>query len=600
MKKKLYISILALGFLASCNDSFLDRLPLDKQTEETAFNTYDNFKTYSWNLYGYFDGFPGDGGYLPKSIEEESYSDNMVYAFPGYKSPYAFQTYIEPSSGGGWDFSYIRRVNLMLSNIDKSKMSDTEKAHWRSVGYFFRSLRYLDMIADFGDVPWIDRTLTESDTLLFAARTPRNIVASNVLNDLKYAEQNIKVAGDGVNTINKDVVLALISRFGLFEGTWRKYHGLGDQQKYLEASLDASAKLIASKPALMSSYDEIYNTENLAGKPEILLAKQYNTDMVTHSIGRVVRTSAWYSDLTRDAVDSYLCTDGKPVSSSSLYQGNTSMYKEFRNRDRRLYYTVMPPYKVKLLGATGTSLTWDYTTNAADREYIDLMKTLSTPTAKQLPVSNFSAYTVSAIPNFRSKNNGQGFIVSDLGFYFWKFYNRQADNMALQTSTTDFPLFRMGEIMINHAEAAFELGRFDQSVADITINKLRVRAGVAPMVVAAINSSFDSNKDPEVPAVLWEIRRERRVELMGDGFRFRDIKRWKKGNYINKIPVGVYINRADYGNVLPVAGGGTSGFVMQNIGAPIGWLDKYYLKPIPFNQFILNPNLEQNPGWRSK
>ena len=88
----------------------------------------------------------------------------------------------------------------------------------------------------------------------------------------------------------------------------------------------------------------------------------------------------------------------------------------------------------------------------------------------------------------------------------------------------------------------FELGRFDQSVADATVNKLRARAGVAAMEVNNIGADFDKFRDSDVAPVLWEIRRERCSELMGSGFRFDDIKRWKKGNYLNEQPVGVKIN----------------------------------------------------------
>ena len=87
------------------------------------------------------------------------------------------------------------------------------------------------------------------------------------------------------------------------------------------------------------------------GQPGIILAKQYATDLVTHSITRVIRSSAWYADVTKDAVDSYLCTDGRPISTSKVYEGDKDIYAQFRNRDRRLYYTVTPPYKVKITGS---------------------------------------------------------------------------------------------------------------------------------------------------------------------------------------------------------------------------------------------------------
>lgn len=598
--KKIYIgAIIAMALGVSSCDDFLNKTPLDELTESTAFNTYNNFKTYSWKLYEYFDGFPTDGGYTPANISSEFNSDNMINAQSGGESSYAYQLKSVPSTSSSWNFSYIRNVNLMLQNIDKSSMDDKSKEHWRSVGYFFRALRYFDMMVAYGDVPWIDKVLSDTDTeILMGKRTPRDEVAKNILKELQYAELNIKPDGDGANTINTDVVRALISRFGLYEGTWRKYHGLDDAETYLRASADASEKLIADNPTLMSNYDDVFNSEELVGKPGIILAKQYATSLVTHSITRVIRSSAWYCDLTKDAIDSYLCTDGLPVKKSAVYEGDKDVYAQFRNRDRRLYYTVVPPYKVKLTGPVATSFEWEYTDDPKDREYIDFMETISEKTGKRLPVSNYVGYNVSAMPHFRNYPNGQGFLVSQLGFYFWKYYNRQVDNMNLRTSTIDYPIFRMGEILVNYAEAKYELGEFDQSVANASINKLRVRANLPNMIVDDITDNFDPDRDPTVPAVLWEIRRERRVELMGDGFRFRDLKRWKKGEYLNKQALGMWVKNSDYNNKLKIHGGGSEGFI-EFFAEPKGWLDYYYLEPLPTQELALNPNLVQNPGWEN-
>ena len=183
----------------------------------------------------------------------------MINAQTGGESDYAYQLKSVPSTSSSWNFSYIRNVNIMLQNIDKSSMNDTEKRHWRSVGYFFRALRYFDMIVAYGDVPWIDKVLSDTDLeALQAPRTPRAQVAQNMLEDLKYAEENIKPDGDGNNTINVHVVRALISRFGLYEGTWRKYHNQEDAETYLRVSAEASAKLVKDFPTLISNYDEIF------------------------------------------------------------------------------------------------------------------------------------------------------------------------------------------------------------------------------------------------------------------------------------------------------------------------------------------------------
>ncbi len=571
LKKYIVLPVIALtGWgMSGCSSDFLDKYPLDEQTEATAFKTSDNFKTYAWGLYEYFDGFPTDGGYTPANISSEYNTDNMIYANSGGESDYAYQLKKLRATSSSWSFTYIRRVNIMLQNIDGSSMSDVDKDHWRSVGYFFRALRYFDMMVTYGDVPWIDKVLSDTDTEeLYCERTPRDEVAKHILEDLQWAEEHIKEGGTGTNTINVHVVRALISRFGLFEGTWRKYHGLNDSETYLRACADASEKLMGAYPSIMPNYDDLYNSEELVGKAGVILAKQYETDMVTHSITRVIRSSAWYVDLTKDAVDSYLCSDGRPVSTSKVYEGDKDLNAQFRHRDRRLYWTVVPPYKVKLTGAAGTSFGWEHTGVAGDREYIDFMEEIG------------------------------GFLVTHLGFYFWKYYNRHVDNMALRSSTVDYLLFGIEEVMLNYAEAKFELGEFSQSVADATINKLRVRAVIPAMNVSEIDASFDLDRDRSVDPVLWEIRRERRIELMGDGFRFRDLKRWKKGEYVNKQPLGAWVKSSDYGGKLNILGGADEGYSIL-FAKPSGWLEKYYLEPIPTQEIALNPKLKQNPGWET-
>ncbi len=602
LKKYIVLPVIALtGWgMSGCSSDFLDKYPLDEQTEATAFKTSDNFKTYAWGLYEYFDGFPTDGGYTPANISSEYNTDNMIYANSGGESDYAYQLKKLPATSSSWSFTYIRRVNIMLQNIDGSSMSDVDKDHWRSVGYFFRALRYFDMMVTYGDVPWIDKVLSDTDTEeLYCERTPRDEVAKHILEDLQWAEEHIKEGGTGTNTINVHVVRALISRFGLFEGTWRKYHGLNDSETYLRACADASEKLMGAYPSIMPNYDDLYNSEELVGKAGVILAKQYETDMVTHSITRVIRSSAWYVDLTKDAVDSYLCSDGRPVSTSKVYEGDKDLNAQFRHRDRRLYWTVVPPYKVKLTGAAGTSFGWEHTGVAGDREYIDFMEEIGgSATGKSLPVSNFVGYQVAGFPHFRNYPNGQGFLVTHLGFYFWKYYNRHVDNMALRSSTVDYLLFGIVEVMLNYAEAKFELGEFSQSVADATINKLRVRAVIPAMNVSEIDASFDLDRDRSVDPVLWEIRRERRIELMGDGFRFRDLKRWKKGEYVNKQPLGAWVKSSDYGGKLNILGGADEGYSIL-FAKPSGWLEKYYLEPIPTQEIALNPKLKQNPGWET-
>ena len=279
---------------------------------------------------------------------------------------------------------------------------------------------------------------------------------------------------------------------------------------------------------------------------------------------------------------------------------------DFDVNDEELAYIVtakifaLTAYRLLKGGAVAAKkLVDDYKPIFTKQEYIDFMEEIGgSATGKSLPVSNFVGYQVSGFPHFRNYPNGQGFLVTHLGFYFWKYYNRHVDNMALRSSTVDYLLFGIEEVMLNYAEAKFELGEFSQSVADATINKLRVRAVIPAMNVSEIDASFDLNRDQSVDPVLWEIRRERRIELMGDGFRFRDLKRWKKGEYVNKQPLGAWVKSSDYGSKLNILGGADEGYSIL-FAKPSGWMEKYYLEPIPTQEIALNPKLKQNPGWET-
>jgi hypothetical protein len=612
MKNIKYLFVIVSLLLSACKKNFLEKNPVIDFTEESAFINYDNFKTYAWGLYDYFDGYGNGGdGYPEALLSSDANSDNLATTLANRQSQYAYQTKIIPGDGfetrslgtSSWSFTYVRKVNVMLDNIDQSTMKDADKDHWRSVGYFFRALRYYDLIAAFGDVPWIEHKLSDtSKTELFGKRTPRDVVAKNILDNLIFAETHIKPDGDGENTINVNCVRHLISRFGLLEGTWRKYHSLGNADVYLQASKTYSEKLMASFPTCMSSYDDLYNLEDLSKKPGIILFKQYATNLTTHFSGVRLQGSAnSYVDVAKDAVESYLCSDGRPIGSSTVYAGDKTMYNEFRNRDRRLLFTVVPPYKVKI---GNPNYNWSKTSTVADAEYIDLLTTFSSENTikKSLPFAQWSqtmqtGTIISEAPHFRKSNAGQAQVVGELGYYYWKSYNRLPLDPKSVYATTDCPLFRIEEVWLNYAEVMAELGLFNQAIADQTINKLRPRAGLPNMVLANIDGAFDPKRDATVDPVLWEIRRERRVELLGDGFRFNDLKRWKKGTYVNKQQLGVWVNNANYGNKLTINGGGASGYV-EFFGVPLGWLDKYYYEPVPSKERVLNPkNLEQSPGW---
>ncbi len=596
--KKYILSASLCVLMSSClNDEFLEVYPKGQQTVVTAFTSYDNFKTYAWGLYNVFFGYTYDTGQTDEIFRGDFESDNMIKGLEGNENQWAYQKAKATDESKDWDYDYIRRVNLMLDNIDDSQMSEKEKEHFRSVGYFFRSYKYFQMLSKFGDIPWVEHALTNESQELYKKRDSRDLVASNILSNLQYAEAYIG-ADDGKNTISVYVVQALLSRFGLFEGTWRKYHGLPDSDIYLKESARAAEEVLKRYSNVHAKYDELFNSESLDGVTGVLLYKAYETGQLMHGLTRMVRTGESYIEATKDALDSYLCGNGLPIHNiNSNYGGDKNVYAQFRNRDYRLYLTICPPYMVKKPKGP-SSPEWEYTDKPEDREYIDLMTKISGETYHRLPSSNFKGFTTQGQPHFKNMNWQQGWNASQMGFWVWKYYNTHtvATN-ANGVNTTDAPLFRVGEVMVNYAEAMCELNKFDQTAADKSINKLRARAHVDKMIVSNIGDDFDPSRDTTVPALLWEIRRERRVELMGEGFRLDDLRRWKKGEYVNKQPLGAYVTNASLKKLKVTGGSGADEGYVYFFNTPLGWKDYYYLYPLPLKQLALNQNLEQNPVW---
>ncbi len=632
--KYLFFSLIISS--VGCNDDFLEYSPKTSLTENTAFVSYDNFKTYSWGLYGIFANsqmrqYLGTGAQVYTHALGDVYA-NYLYMSSGtnvQNNDWQWNNITSTTNmDNAWDFSYMRKVNIMLRNIDDSQLSESDKKHWRSVGLFFRSYRYYDLLARYGDVPWLEEVVEDDDLdILYGKRTPRNEVASNILRDLKYAEENIKEKGDGENTITKNVVRALLSRFCLFEGTWRKYNSLSDAEVYLNECERVSKLLIDAYPAIATNFVDLWSSDDLSNVPGIILYKELAQDLEMSSLPRMERGGSQKIGLHARSVGRYLCQDGKPVATSDLYEGagvNATVNDEFKNRDHRLYWRCVPPYKTNK--GNGVAVTdanrdswWTEGMDPKDRYYIDYMNNINDAN-HQFPLHTWQPQFLSRVPMIQTSSNSWGPMRNYGGYYFYMYYNTY-NEAAIQAggrfAVTDCPIFHIEEIMLNYAEVTYELGKFNQSVADLTINKLRARANVAAMNVNEIDDSFDPDRDPTVDPVAWEIRRERMVELLGEGFGFYDIRRWDRGEYyINQRPLGVRVaasEKDDYfgsasifiteADVNPEASVTTDDlgrvvcvgdFVQQGKG----WQDYYNLNPIPKTQLILNENLEQNPGWQ--
>lgn len=632
---KRYISallLLTVLSLTSCND-WLDRTPLDEPTESSVFTSYDNFKAYAWSLYSTFPGIT--------YCEQETDNISQNWTRNDGESPWIKGNYEVPATASScaWNYyTFIRKCNLLLDNIDSDNctMSEVEKGHWRSVGLFFRSYRYFTLLSQYGGVPWIENVLTTESDENYAPRDTRDLVAGNILRDLQYAEAHIGDFDDGNNTIDLDVVQALMSRFTLFEGTWRKYHNLNDSQKYLLECKRVSADLISRRPTIHSQYDDLFNSVDLASVEGVLLYREYSNALgLTHyfSINAASNSATARFEPTRDMVDAFLCTDGQTRWNSPKFMGEDKMEKEFANRDRRMWLTVTPPFTVGKTAGGWDSSWWyledDVQTNGVDsltaRCYIDSLALLvPEPRQKTLPFrQGYLGGILMSWPHYSFMRRSQPWYATESGYNSWKYFACWLDQGSQRNEETDKPIFRIEETMLNYAEVMCELNQFDQTIADQTINVLRTRAQVAPMVVADIDANFDPKRDLgdpqydgdyQVDPVLWEVRRERRVELFLEGFRFDDLRRWKKCQYCLKWKLGQWVSKTELRKLdtlgpsysrntlkesaFTIDREGDSGYLYFHKKPDHLWPEYYYLYPLPTDQLVLNPNLEQNPGWK--
>lgn len=690
--KILICTAAAITLLWSCdknflNDDFLDKYPSGSLVESNAFLTYENYRAYMYKCYGLFT----DKRILTNFSDGKYHCNGQYYSdhFSGIMSdrdlwtnPYAMQTVATATSSSYWDFGPIRSVNVMLSHLGDGHLSEEEQRHWRSVGYFFHSWWYMELISRFGDVPYITKVLNDESPEAYAARTPRKEVADSIICRLEYAIENIgDCSRDGDNPLTADACRAALSRFLLREGTFAKYHGLDEPyQKYLRKCVNVSLELMASYPELFhgngndhypaAGWDNEESTESLKGVPGIIMYKEYLDGVLMHRFSDYVHVAAHTTDAPQATIDLFLMKNGRPIANAeSGYKGGEGkdLWDVFEDRDPRLPICFQPPVQAKIgkfdnpdyvdtfpqwtFWSSGESLNGKgkYTISKADsikfRRYIDYFGPNTkcydgggdvSLGSKRLPGHNHTNSMQHSAPNISKFCQTDNYMRCLTGYYFWKSYTSWEKGLNKSYQTSDKPIFTISEVLLNYAEAAFELGEFDQAAANRSINLLRERSGVAPMDISLVGDDWDPSRDKgtapwtagydektnyEVAPLLWEIRRERFVELMGRGFSFYDVKRWHKAPYyINRQPCGAWIQASgipygtgaytgqfvDYKQICSTgqaepnnSGSGWIYTYPSPLASGKGWLDKYYLDQVPLDQIKLNPNLSQNPGYEN-
>ncbi|MRG47918.1 RagB/SusD family nutrient uptake outer membrane protein [Chitinophaga sp. SYP-B3965] len=580
MFKRYLLSAFALAavIITGCSKDFLDRSPISEVSPNQYFKTQQDLEIYS---NGFYTMLPNTGIYTDDTqsdnVDPQTISDLM-----------AGRTIVQnDASAAGWTWTELRNINFFLENYNRAQISDSVKAHYAGIGRFFRAVFYFNKLMRFGDVPWYSTSLNAGSPELYKARDPRVLVVDSIIADLNFAVQHVYPTKN-VSRITRWAALALKSRVCLYEGTYRKYHtslGLGSSASALLDTAAATAfRLIKEGGYILystnnpgSDYGNLF-TQEAANPSEVILSKVYDKTLALTHTANGVFTSATLGapGLTKDMIDSYLTADGKPFSSVPGY--NTMPFTaEVKNRDPRLAQTIRTPGYIRKSG--GATL----------------------------------------LPDFDNAPTGYQCIKWVMG----------TDQDGYQSNTNDIIIFRLAEVMLNYAEARAENGKLDQADVTLALDPIRKRAGLPLFQLNGLQADpillaqYTQTTDP----LILEVRRERRVELAMEGFRRNDLLRWQEGSALIKVFRGMYFPTLGY---YDFNGDGTNDFgIFEDMPTPQLPNVEYvilkpnfkltegtkgnlivhpnetkkfdegrdYLFPLPINEMLLNPKLEQNPKW---
>ncbi len=621
MKMKYNImSIMAIfasvSLLSGCSD-FLEKYPQDAMSDQDYFTKDTDLEYY---INGLYDG-------ILRSANSFKWS-NLNTANDDWAGNTPSTTLMQHSTSGlasetsdTWNnaYDYIRKANYFLENAYRVPNMGKIGKHYLGEGYYCRAVKYFDLLQTFGGVPYISKVLNVDSEELYTPRSSRKEIAEKIIADLDSAILYCDWKGEGeacAGRINKEAALVMQSRVALYEGSWEYYHGKkgskfqvqgSDGSVFLKKGIEAGEQLIEKYGSNIyrgSSENEYFDYFNQSDYEKIQGAFLYK--VYSRSLGIINNWGRSYAEgvdagLTKSAIDAYVMSDGKPIEVSTVILDNQTMNELCLKKDPRLSQTIWYPAKGRFIDYLG----------AVDHAYKTSYPGLIQNQQRR------PAYT---------------------GFRIWK--GTSFDPAEIDNGEVDDLILRYEEALLNYVEAKAILGLVTQDDLDKTINVIRSRVNLPNMSLSEVNGwNIDYDKrngyDPSAPNIVNEIRRERRVELMLEGLRFMDIKRWAilDDVFNGWKPVGAYAQEyVDYwNNPDRLAADGfdwkspeevklEKGINYDTIGDYInpffkhadfqpnsgrGYYvdpDRDYLSSIPREEITLyknkgNVTLEQNPGW---
>ncbi len=604
--KNLSIYFTAFALLAGAVSCDLTETPQAKAGRDMIFGSETGLKNYTYGFYNYLPNYD-DAFKLNTTMDNAAKNATGTYEVGAYTT----------NTSTSWSWGSIRNVNYFIKYNTDTRVSESVRNNYTGIARLFRAYLYYSKLVQYGPVPWIDVPLEPDSKELYNGQDSRDVIISNIIEDLDFAANNImedKVTPNS-NIVNRWTALFLKSRFCLFEASFRKYHATGSEfgKDYLAGceitadelfrqAAEAAREIIEKGPYKLHTTADAYTKDGRGAYRDLFISDNPVTDevMLALSLDPVMQLGEmnWYYNsstygphlcMTRTFAKTYLNLDGTVYNEKKSNGAYKTFAEETTGRDYRLNQTIR--------GA-------DYTCKNSNGEYV--------PTAANMTGHSLTGYQFTK------------YVMDDVSF----------DNA--RTNYNDVPLARYAEVLLNYAEAKAELGELTDDDWKISIGALRRRAGITggdldrkPTVVDPyIHSIYPTVDDP----VILEIRREREIELILEGMRLNDLKRWACGKLWQTASWdGIYIPALD--TPLDLNGDGTFDvFVTENSSYsgpykniamttgsnlkvvkldddPAGgyklnyemnrvWNDNMYIYPIPEVVIQKNKNLVQNPGWK--
>lgn len=499
--KKYIISILSVAAITfgvtSCN---LDRFPEDQITTETYWNTEKDARLALNGVYAFL------GGEASNSWYNDAYADNAYAQYPWESTAtVAAAGDITANTNFGYSWGIIRRANTFMANIGRVSMDESLKQRFIAEVKFLRAFSYFNLAQTFGKIPLFEEPVPSNDKL---QPVDENTVVDFVVKQLTEAAEVLPVSyPGGVGTekgrVTKGAALALKARVQLYYGRWadaaataKQVMDMGVYSLFKATSVSEKDKLDdwsrfvdfaspADEEAFykgLASYQQLFWEANEDNNEFILTSQYVRESPYEWSSGIFTlfmpnEVSGWSSITPTIAlVDAYWNSDGSEFQAPTLAERaanynngdeKPAYFDEFKNRDTRLYASIMFPTSKWNALADGFTFNWARGGNNTSRTGYNFKKLVD--------------------PNF---TNGQ--------------FN----------APQDYPIIRYAEVLLTYAEAKNEQSGPDTSVYE-ALDLIRQRVGMP---------TIERNQTKE--SLREIIRNERRIELAGEGFRRADIRRW--------------------------------------------------------------------------